>query len=263
MLEILKEKIIRNEQLGPAVYRMEIASDYISKTAVPGQFVNIKCCEGINALLRRPISICTVNREAGSFSIVYQLKGTGTELLAKKTTGDTVDIIGPLGKAFDLNPKYKKIAVLGGGIGIFPLFYLLQESKAEVKKAFLGFRSKELVVLKKEFADVSEIAISTDDGSEGYHGLVTDLLEKDLIEKTIDIIYACGPMPMIRKAAQLAAKYSIPCQVSMEQRMGCGIGACLVCACKTKAGISETEWKYSHVCKDGPVFWSTEVIFDE
>lgn len=263
MLEILNEKIIKNYQLGPAIYMMEIASGYISRNALPGQFVNIKCCEGLNALLRRPISICSVNREAGSFNIVYQLKGTGTELLAKKTAGDTVDIIGPLGKAFDLDPKYKKIAVLGGGIGIFPLLFLLRESKADIKKAFLGFRNKELIVLKNEFSEVSDISISTDDGSEGYHGLVTDLLDKALSDKSIDIIYTCGPMPMIKKAAELAGKYSIPCQVSMEQRMGCGIGACLVCACKTKAGLSDTEWKYSHVCKDGPVFWSTEVIFEE
>lgn len=192
---------------------------------------------------------------------MYQIKGTGTELLAKKQEGETVDILAPLGKPFDLDEKYKRIAVLGGGIGIFPLLFLLKESRAVEKKAYLGFRSRDFVVLKDEFDEAASTSISTDDGSAGYHGLVTDLLEEALIKKEIDLIYACGPMPMIKKAAMLAEQYSISCQVSMEQRMGCGIGACLVCACKTKAGAGE-EWKYSHVCKDGPVFWSNEVNFE-
>jgi dihydroorotate dehydrogenase electron transfer subunit len=261
MSGILIEKIVKNEQIGPAIYRMKIASAYISQHAAPGQFVNIKCCDGINALLRRPISICTVNPAEGTIDIVYQIKGTGTELLAGKQPGERVDIIGPLGTPFDLSEKYKRIAVVGGGIGIFPMLCLLQNSRAEDKHAFLGFRSSDFIVLKDEFEQAADVSISTDDGTAGYHGLVTDLLEKELVKGKFDLIYACGPMPMIRKAAALAEQYSALCQVSMEQRMGCGIGACLVCACKTKAGAGD-EWEYSHVCKDGPVFWSTEVIFE-
>lgn len=261
MSGILNEKILKNEQIGPSIYRMTIASEQISQNAAPGQFVNIKCCDGINALLRRPISICTANRVTGVSDIVYQVKGTGTELLTKKQKDDTIDIMGPLGNPFDLDCKYKRVAVVGGGIGIFPLLFLLQESKAAEKKSYLGFRSSNYIVLRDDFAKVSQVNISTDDGSAGYHGLVTDLLEAELLKHGIDIIYACGPMPMIKKAAMLAEQYSIPCQVSMEQRMGCGIGACLVCACKTKSDEGDG-WKYSHVCKDGPVFWSNEVVFE-
>jgi len=254
--------ILSIDTLAPDIYLMRIKSGYIAQNALPGQFVNIRCCSGINALLRRPISICSVDREKGTFDIVFQLRGKGTELLAMKKAGDTVDIIGPLGKPFHMSDAFRKIAVVGGGIGIFPLLFLLEETRSSEKAAFLGFRNKECLVLSDDFERVcGSLHISTDDGSAGRKGLVTGLLEESLVSgETYDIIYACGPGPMLKKAADLAKKHNIRCQVSLEQRMGCGIGACLVCACKTRQG---DDWDYSHVCKDGPVFWSDEVIFDE
>ena len=166
--------------------------------------------------------------------------------------GDRADLLGPLGSSFDLAAKYAGIAVVGGGIGIFPLLFVLNESRAVEKRAYLGFRNRDLIVLENEFGRQSDTAsISTDDGSAGYKGLVTDLLARDLESTKLDMIYACGPTPMLKQVVTLAEKHGLPCQVSMEQRMGCGIGACLVCACKTKRGDS---WEYSHICKDGPVF---------
>ncbi len=260
MSKILNEKVQSVEKLAEGIYKMTIESPYVSQNAKPGQFVNIKCSEGINALLRRPISICSVDRKQNTFTIVFQLKGVGTELLSQKKKGDTVDFIGPLGKEFELSEAYQKIAVVGGGIGIFPLLNILKEKECRLKNAFIGFRSLDYMVLKENFEKYSSaLHISTDDGSYGYKGLVTDLLENDIQKNNYDVIYTCGPMPMIKKVVEIANKYNIKCQVSMEQRMGCGIGACLVCACKTKLG---DEWEYSHVCKDGPVFWSDEVIFD-
>ncbi len=260
MAKVLKEEVKELKQLAPGIYLMTIYSPYVADNAHPGQFVNIKCCDGLNALLRRPISICSTDRQAKTFDIVFQVKGSGTEFLCKKKPGETVDFIGPLGKPFDLSDKYKNIAVAGGGIGIFPLLFLLKKSKAQYKSAFLGFRSKEFVVLEDAFkAAADKLHIVTDDGSYGSKGLVSNPLENSLNESAIDVIYTCGPTPMIRKVSEIAASNSIKCQVSLEQRMGCGIGACLVCACKTKYG---DEWEYSHVCKDGPVFWSDEVIFD-
>ncbi|MDP4094574.1 MAG: dihydroorotate dehydrogenase electron transfer subunit [Bacillota bacterium] len=260
MPKVLREKIKRIENIAPGIFLMNIESGYIAENAKPGQFVNIKCCEGLNALLRRPISICRVDRSEGTFDIVFQVKGTGTEFLCRKQAGETVDLIGPLGNSFDIDDKYENIAVVGGGIGIFPLLFLLNEKKATKKTAFLGFRNKELIVLRKEFEQASDkLNISTDDGSEGYNGLITDLLEKDIVQAGYDMIYTCGPTPMIKKVCNIADSSSIKCQVSLEQRMGCGIGACLVCACKTKYG---DDWEYSHVCKDGPVFSSSEVIFE-
>ncbi|NLL06195.1 MAG: dihydroorotate dehydrogenase electron transfer subunit [Clostridiaceae bacterium] len=261
MSKVISEKVEKVEQLAKSIYRMTIKSAYISENAKPGQFVNVKCSEGINALLRRPISICKVDKDRGTFDIVFQIKGIGTEYLAQKTATSEVDLIAPLGNTFNIDAKHEKIAVVGGGIGIFPLLYLLRELKDVEKRAYLGFRNKDFAVLLDEFeANCNVLNISTDDGSMGYKGLVTDILENDLKSCNFDIIYTCGPMPMIKRVVEIAHKNNIKCQVSMEQRMGCGIGACLVCACKTK---KEESWEYSHVCKDGPVFWSDEVIFDD
>lgn len=261
MSKVLIEEIKSIEQLAPAIYKMTVKSEYISKNSVPGQFVNIKCCEGINALLRRPISICNVDKAACTFDIIFQVKGVGTEYLAQKKAGSKIDIIGPLGRGFDIDDNYTNIAVIGGGIGIFPLLYVLKEKTGVQKTSFIGFRNKDYAVLTEEFGTYSDkFLVSTDDGSMGYKGLITDLLEEELTGGTYDMIYTCGPTPMIRKVVEIADKNKIKCQVSLEQRMGCGIGACLVCACKIK---SKNEWEYKHVCKDGPVFWSDEVIFDD
>lgn len=261
MSRVLMEKIEGIEKIAKSIYKMTVKSKDISMNARPGQFVNVKCSEGINALLRRPISICNVDRDRETFDIVFQIKGIGTEYLSQKKVGSEVDLIGPLGKPFNISDQYKRIAVVGGGIGTFPLLYLLKEMKEADKSAFLGFRNSDYVVLTDEFdAASNSLSIATDDGSTGYKGLVTDLLEKELHEKGYDIIYTCGPLPMIRKVVDIANKEGVKCQVSLEQRMGCGIGACLVCACKTG---KPDDWEYSHVCKDGPVFWSDEVIFDD
>ncbi|MCX7843404.1 MAG: dihydroorotate dehydrogenase electron transfer subunit [Clostridia bacterium] len=261
MSKVLKEKIVAISKLAQDIYKMTFLSRYVAKNSMPGQFVNINCQEGIDALLRRPISICSVDRQLDTFDIVFQVKGAGTEYLAKKQLGDEIDMIGPLGKPFTIFPKNERVAVVGGGIGIFPLHNLLKECRWGEKKAFLGFRSAGCIVMESEFKSAcDELFISTDDGSIGHKGLVTDLLEQEIQNGSFDIIYTCGPTPMIKKVAEIAAAHGIKCQVSLEQRMGCGIGACLVCACKTKSGDG---WQYSHVCKDGPVFWSDEVIFDE
>jgi dihydroorotate dehydrogenase electron transfer subunit len=281
MAKILKEKIINIERLAPDIFKMSLESEFITQNALPGQFVNIKCCEGTGTMLRRPISICSLNKKNKSYDIVFQIKGAGTELLSKKKAGEYIDLIGPLGNSFNLDIIFRKAAVIGGGIGVFPLLFVLKESKAIVKHTYLGFRNKDSIVLYDKFKKNStSFDISTDDGSTGNKGLVTDLLERDVECSMPDVIYTCGPKPMIKKVTAIAEMYGIPCQVSMEERMGCGIGACLVCACKTKSigdiplrsGHSEGEvcpltstdsWKYSHVCKDGPIFWSNELLFDE
>jgi len=260
MAKVLKEEIESINALSSLVYIMTVKSGHIASCSLPGQFVNVRCCEGINVLLRRPISICGADGNNGTFEIAFRVKGTGTGLLAKMEPGMKIDLVGPLGTPFDTDPRYGRIAVIGGGIGVFPLLYLLRNSTAAKKDAFLGFRNREAVVLQREFAGAADrIYLSTDDGSAGYGGLVTDLFEKMLDEGKYDIVYACGPEPMMKRTVDAASSHGILCQVSLEQRMGCGLGACLVCACKTRDGDG---WRYSRVCKDGPVFWGNEVIFD-
>jgi len=257
MAKILNEKILDMQELAQGIYKMEVMSEYISSNALPGQFVNIKCCNGINAYLRRPVSICRANRNKGTFDIVFQVRGRGTSILAEKTCSNTIDLIGPLGKPFDTSDEYRNIAIVGGGIGIFPLLFLLDEMKNCKKTAFLGFRDYKSVVLESEFKSAADkLYVATDDGSYGCKGFVTEIFNEAANNEKYDIVYTCGPEQMMKKVAATAEKLGMKCQVSIEQRMGCGIGACLVCVCKTKRG---SDWDYSHVCKDGPVFWSTEI----
>jgi len=267
MAKALKEKVLSLKMLSHSVFRMSIESEYISSTALPGQFVNIKCGDGINNILRRPISICGVDRQKGTFDIAFQVRGKGTRLLSEYSGEDLIDLTGPLGNSFSLPhslipQKHSKVAAVGGGIGIFPLLFLLKEMNNAEKHAYLGFRDCRSMVMVEDFREVTDkLLISTDDGSAGYKGAVTDLFEQHI--KTWDkpdIIYACGPVPMLRKIVSIAQAHDIMCQVSMEQRMGCGIGACLVCVCATR---QDDGWKYSRVCKDGPVFWGQDVIFEE
>lgn len=258
---LIKAQILDMGSIAQNIYKMTLDSYYIAQNAIPGQFINIRCCEGIDALLRRPVSICNVDRGNNSFDIAFMLKGKGTKILSGKQAGSHIDIVGPLGKPFYVDSGFKRIAVVGGGIGIFPLFFLLNEKpEAEIVDAYLGFKNRESVVLLDNFRHLTDnLFISTDDGSEGWKGLITDLFEHALKDKKYDIIYACGPFAMLRKVAGIAEANEIKCQVSLEQRMGCGIGACLVCSVKTKHG---DDWQYSRVCKDGPVFWSNEVIWE-
>lgn len=259
---LIKAQILDICLIAPDIYKMTLDSGYISNNAMPGQFVNIRCCEGIDVLLRRPFSILNVDRRNDSFDIAFMLKGKGTKILTGKQSGNYIDVMGPLGKSFYTNSSFKRIALVGGGIGIFPLLFLLNNLKAEVeiKDAYLGFKNRESIVFLNDFRHLARnLFISTDDGSEGWKGFITDLFENNLEYGKYDIIYACGPFEMLKKISGIAKQNNIKCQVSLEQRMGCGIGACLVCSCKTK---HKDEWQYSRVCKDGPVFWSNEVMWD-
>lgn len=254
------ELVQKSEILAEDIYLLRIKSERISQNASPGQFVNVRCSGGLDAYLRRPISICSVDPVNNTFDIAFMRKGKGTRYLCCFSEGDSIDVMGPLGNGFTLPAKDEKIAVVGGGIGIFPLLYLLERSNAIMKTAFLGFQMKETIVLKEEFQKAcTELVISTDDGSFGLRGFITEHFKKWLISEKPDRVYTCGPLPMMRIVAESCLAQGIFCEVSMEQRMGCGIGACLVCACKVK---HDDDYDYAHVCKDGPVFPANRLIFD-
>ncbi|MGI6030522.1 MAG: dihydroorotate dehydrogenase electron transfer subunit [Eubacteriales bacterium] len=242
--------------MGPGIYSITVQNAQLAGQAQPGQFIHIKC--GPEFTLRRPISICDACEDKLTF--LFEVRGEGTDWLARRQVGETLDIMGPLGHGYDVQ-GVERALVIGGGIGIYPLY--LTARKIFHCDAVLGFRTKELVVYEKQFRQVcDQVAITTDDGSYGEAGLVTGPMKRLVAENHYDRIYACGPLKMLQAIAQVAKEAGIPCQVSMEQRMGCGIGACLVCACKVKSGMSDTEWKYSHVCKAGPVYDAEEVIFE-
>jgi dihydroorotate dehydrogenase electron transfer subunit len=256
MSKILNEEIIENTKLTDDLYRMAIKSKFIAENAEPGSFVNVECSTGINTILRRPISICDIDDKKKVFTIVYRLVGTGTGFLAKKVKGDTVNFVGPLGNGFPVK-NTGNVLIIGGGIGIFPLYNLIKNFTVEVD-VLLGFKNKKEVVMKKEFEKYSKnLTIYTDDGSYGKKGFVTDNLSEILDKKSYINIYTCGPEPMLEKVKAYGESRGIRTYLSLEQRMGCGIGACLVCSVKLKDG---NDFKYGRVCKDGPVFDSREVV---
>ena len=254
-------KLVKKEKLLDGLYKFSLEVKEIVDIAKPGNFIEIRINENLDPFLRRPISIYNIEKEKGIIEIIFQVKGKGTELLSQKQEGDFIDIIGPLGNGVFKLEKYKNIAVIGGGIGIFPLYELTKEAK-ELNlniDTYIGFRNKELVVLEKEFENTSNnLTITTDDGSYKNKGFAIDYLKENLKTKKVDCIYTCGPLPMIKAVKALAEENSIECQISLEEKMGCGLGVCLGCAVKT-AESSKEDPQYVHVCKDGPVFESRTV----
>jgi dihydroorotate dehydrogenase electron transfer subunit len=254
------EHVDRMERLSADIYRMVLGSARLASTAKPGQFINVLCGDSIHAYLRRPISICDVNPGAATADIVFQVRGAGTERLSRMKPGEAVDVMGPLGNPFKPVQPGGSTVVVGGGIGTFPLLLLLRTMGEVRRTALLGFRNREAVVLEEEFASASDmLEIATDDGSYGKAGFATGLLERFLKHEKPDCVYACGPLPMLKAAVGLCVLHGIPVQVSMEQRMGCGVGACLVCACRKRDG---DDFTYAHVCREGPVFDGREIVFD-
>ncbi len=242
----------RLERIAENIWDLCIHAPEAAKITLPGQFAHILCGD---KLLRRPISICDVAGDA--LRLVFEVKGEGTAWLAAQKPGAALDILAPLGRGFTLQSLDAPVVFVGGGIGVPPLLYTAKQ--AGEADAILGFRSQAQAILLEDFKQVcAAVRVATDDGTLGEKGFVTNLLEQYLQERPCGGICACGPLPMLKGVAALAAKLQIPCEVSMEERMGCGVGACLVCACKTRRN---GQAHYSHVCKDGPVFNAKEVLF--
>ena len=254
-------ELIKKEKLLDDLYKFSVDAKEIVELANPGNFIEIRINENSDPFLRRPISIYNLDKKNGVLEFIFQVKGKGTELLAKKKEGDKIDIIGPLGNGTFKFEEYKNIAVIGGGIGIFPLYELSKQAKNAGKKVYtyLGFRNKDLVTLENEFDEVSTmLTITTDDGSYKNSGFAINYLKNDLEKNNIDCIYACGPLPMLKAVKKLAEEKEIPCQISLEEKMGCGMGVCLGCAVRTATSTDDNP-QYLHVCKAGPVFNSKMV----
>lgn len=257
----IKAKLLKKEELKPGIFKFSVQADEIVNTAKPGNFIEIRVNDDIEPFLRRPISIYNMEKEKGILEFIFQVKGKGTTILSKRNEGELIDIVGPLGFGTFKYSSYENLAVIGGGIGVFPLYELAKNAKNENKNVntYLGFRNKDLVVLEDEFKQVStQLTITTDDGSYAQKGFAIDFLKKDIEDGKIDSIYACGPLPMLRAVRELAIEKNIPCQISLEERMACGLGVCLGCAVKTAKSPKEAP-EYWHVCKAGPVFQAKDV----
>lgn len=251
--------VISQEKLAEGIYSMWIRTE-ASGSAKPGQFISVYTNDG-SKLLPRPISICEIDKEEGKLRIVYRVTGrnTGTEQFSRLGEGDTVPVIGPLGNGFPVEEALgKKVFLMGGGIGVPPILELAKQMDCEKKQIVAGYRDMH-TFLKEEFEKNGEAYISTEDGSLGVKGNILDAIREYGLEA--DIIYACGPTPMLRAIKAYAEEKNIVCYVSLEERMACGIGACLGCVCKTKKKDHHSNVHNSRICKDGPVFLATEVEF--
>ncbi|MCI9063405.1 MAG: dihydroorotate dehydrogenase electron transfer subunit [Clostridia bacterium] len=257
----LKAKLVKKEELAKDIYKFSVQAKEITETAKPGQFIEIRVTDQVQPFLRRPISIYNIDKENGILEFIFQIKGNGTEILAKREEGQDVDIMGPLGNGTFKFDDYQNIAVIGGGIGVFPLYELSKRAKEAGKNVniYLGFRDKDFVVLENEFKQVSDkLVLATDNGTYGQNGFAINFLKEDTEKQKPDCIYACGPLPMLRAVKEFAEQNNIPCQISLEEKMGCGIGVCVGCAVKTASSPKDAP-EYYGVCKLGPVFESNKV----
>lgn len=249
-------EIAFNREITSGIFLLGLRSPSLASESRPGQFVMLRVNQGIDPLLRRPFSICGTT-DGKIVLILYKIVGHGTEMLAGRKAEEKLSVMGPLGKGFNLPGKNEKAVLVSGGIGIAPLNFLADALKNDQMEFMSGFDTSGNIISSKEITGRSiNISIATDDGSEGYSGMVTGLLDeyldKDIHEKDSKVIYACGPSAMLKKVSSIAAYRRIPCQVSLEALMACGLGACQGCAVKILPQNDLT--LYRHVCKDGPVF---------
>ena len=280
-------KIVSNKRMTENCWRVALDSPQIASEVKPGQFIHVKVGGKSGPLFRRPFSVfrrVPLEGDHLGIEIVYKVVGIGTSVMTGLRKGDSLDLIGPLGRGFELDHSKPVQVVMAGGTGAACLFLLAEEiSKAGLQlKVLLGADTKASVLLKKEYATLKgEVMVSTDDGSYGFHGFVTQMLAESFDKGKISsdcAVYSSGPEPMLKALASICQKHHIPAQVSVERHMMCGIGACLACVCKVDPdhisknrdlgsshiqSILDREFGYALVCKDGPVFDMNEVIFDD
>ena len=243
--------IITQQELARDVWRMEAEAWEIAREAEPGQFVQLQIPGGAYTL-RRPVGIAEVDLQKGTVAFIYRVVGKGTKAIAELKAGTEIKILGPLGHGFSLRGRHPLL--VGGGMGLSPLLFCARAfaGKADV---LMGGRNKTELFWEDIYTPYTgSVYCTTDDGSYGTHGFVTTLLPELLAENDYDLILVCGPEVMMKAVAKIAKEHNVPCQVSLEKRMGCGLGACLSCS------IDTTNGQRKKVCKDGPVFWAEEVF---
>ncbi len=259
-------KVRANSRIAQDHFLLSLETGEAFRSSSPGQFVMLKIKGVESPFLARPMSIYSLKaaKDKIRIEVLYQVVGRGTALLSGLKKGDRVGLLGPLGKGFTLFPESRKIVMIAGGIGIAPLSFLadayrrLRDGRKREIVSYVGARSDTCLVGMNRLQRVSQVKVSSDDGSCGYRGSVTDLLEKDLemVRDEDPVVYACGPLPMFKRLDELLRARKWTCQVSLEARMACGVGACLGCVVRMKEG------EYRRVCVDGPVFNLYEIAYE-
>lgn len=255
--EVLSVKALNKE-----IYQLSLLAPGIARRAKPGQFVNILCGEGREHILRRPFSI--YRKTSGSIEILFRVLGKGTSFLKDSQPHSRLDVVGPLGRPFDPAVGGARALLVAGGMGIAGLRLLAEELSSHGTKVYvaLGARSKKDLPFRQGLREISAgLFYATEDGSLGSRGMITDILPGLLERINPEQMYSCGPQLMLKKVAELASRYSLPCQVSLERFMACGLGVCLSCVVPIRSrGL---DWEYKRVCREGPVFDAEEVYWNE
>jgi dihydroorotate dehydrogenase electron transfer subunit len=261
MSQHLQAEIISHREVAPRHFRMELAASAIASEVRPGHYVHVlpRSTASYDPLLRRAFSI--LKRSSDSIDILYRIEGRGTAQMARLVPGDTLDILGPLGRPFA--PPQASSILVGGGVGVPPMAMLASICDPKLTLALIGARSQVEVICGEDFQSCNvPVKVATDDGSAGHRGRVTDLLEQALRDagahEPAPVVYACGPLPMLRAVANLARQYGVRCQVSLEENMPCGVGVCNGCVVPVQ-GAGDDYGSYRRICVDGPVLWADEV----
>ena len=273
--------VVENTLIADNIFKLVLEDSFPHDEFKPGKFLHVKCSKGLDPLLRRPMSICDISDDERYLTVLYRKEGRGTTLLSEYQAGEKIDILAPLGNNFELPSEYengenstgdlqkqcltKKVLLIGGGIGVPPLYYLGRKLKAAGHSiiSILGFNAAKDVFYENEFKSLGEVFITTVDGSYGMKGFVTDALvgieNAEIVdwEPSYDVMYSCGPKSML-KALQSRISSDKLAYMSLEERMGCGVGACLACVCNYNEGF-ERDKNYSRVCTEGPVYKLHEI----
>ena len=253
----IRAEVVSCKEIAEEIFDLVIKAEEIAKEAVCGQFVSLYTRDSAT-LLPRPISLCGIDKEKGTLRLVYRVVGKGTKDFSGLSEGYYIDVLGPLGNGFELNSE--RPVIMGGGIGIPPMLRLTKEfSEKGIKKedisVILGYRDE--AFLADEFSEYATVYLTSDSGKIGLKGNVLDAVKEYKISG--DMIYACGPTPMLRAIKNYAEENNVKAQISLEERMACGIGACLACVCDSKDIDDHSKVKNKRICKDGPVFYAEEV----
>jgi len=260
--KLVSGKIVSKTQVAVGHFQMGLLCPHIARNTMPGQFIQVSVNRLYDPLLCRPLAV--YHSRGDVFEILFKVVGRGTQLLSEKQIGDTLSIIGPLGTGFPIDNSFQHAMLIAGGIGIAALMTLAEAIQDRQVTALIGVSTRDKIVGEEDLLALGvEIYIATEDGSAGYKGLVSELLlgiiQEEKHPNTDRRIFACGPTPMLKAIAQIAAEYNIPAYVSLEERMACGVGACLGCVCQVNSPDGKTQYKT--VCADGPVFDAQEIVW--
>ena len=257
--EMIRAAVRSQSQISEGIFDLQLLAPALARSARCGQFVSLYSRDSAH-LLPRPISICGADPDSGLVRLVYRVAGYGTAEFSRLQAGDTIRVLGPLGNGFRIDPDKRRPLLVGGGIGIPPLLFLagqIREQTGTAPEAVLGYRTRDTFLTGEFEAVCGRVRIATDDGSLGTKGTVLDVIREDAAGT--DVVYACGPTPMLKALKSYAWERGLACFLSLEEKMACGIGACLACVCRTAGTDEHTHVNNARICREGPVFAAEDI----